>query len=74
MKATFSDIGCRVQYTPPHNTKDRSPRFGFIRDVANSFVDVALDGMTRPKYFVPEDCVELLSEDHPEYYPRQVEL
>ena len=70
---TEEHIGCRIQYDPPKNVKDRSPKYGFIRGLSNfnKFIDVALDDMSRPTYYVPADCVTLVPEEHPEYVERR---
>lgn len=55
-----ADIGRRVIYT------DRSGKehHGELRDVIEGTisVDIAIDGYSRPRYYVPDDTVELVDE------------
>lgn len=61
MKFTRDMIGRRVEYTDRSGAKRR----GSVRDLADGthFVDVNLDGAMRPRNFLPDDTLRLLTEE-----------
>jgi hypothetical protein len=65
---TKDDIGKRCKFT----NRNGRIEYGAVRDVLDvsataQSIDLALDNHTRARFYVPNDMVELLPEDHPEW-------
>jgi hypothetical protein len=56
---TDKDIARRVIYRSRNDTT----QLGTIRDVVNGYVDVAIDGSTRARFYIPFDMVTLVPDD-----------